>query len=125
VDRFLERRKGEKWLHSQSALSELRKPSVADILWNDQRRMITIGHKIIALTQSEYRLLSPLRYGLPVPYTHLTLALYKRAPNEKIRGFMDKHIERIRGKLKGSGFYIYCVLGYGYLLLPEKGPDEE
>ena len=44
--------------------------------------------------------------------------------DEKARLTMDKHVERIRGKLRGTGIYLYCVLGYGYLLLPEVLPDD-
>jgi hypothetical protein len=44
---------------------------------------------------------------------------YRYQVDDRVRSMMDKHIDRIRNKLRGTGFYVYCVLGYGYLLLPE------
>lgn len=97
---------------------------VSAIQWQDQRRVITIGRRAIMLTPIEYRLLLPMRHGLPVTYRQLARAAYNYSLDEKIRALMDKHIDRIRGKLSGSGFYVYCVLSYGYILLPATSPDE-
>jgi DNA-binding response OmpR family regulator len=47
---------------------------------------------------------------------------YQYKVDSRVRTMMDKHIDRIRSKLRGTGIYIYCVLGYGYLLLPD--PDD-
>lgn len=99
--------------------------SVSDIQWSSQPRKIQIGHRTIQLTPAEYRLLFPLRHGHPVTYAQLALVAYHYAIDGKVREMMDKHIDRIRGKLEGSGIYVYCVFGYGYLLLPTAPLEEE
>lgn len=92
---------------------------------DDEHRSITIGDVTIALTPTQYRLLFPLRYGVPVTYARLACLVYGCAVDENVRMMMDKHIDRIRGKLRGTGVYIYCVLGYGYLLFDENVPEEK
>ena len=97
---------------------------IADIQWNGSQRSIAIGHTIIGLTPTEYRILSVLRHGMPVSYLSMARQAYQYTKlDEKARLTMDKHVERIRGKLRGTGIYLYCVLGYGYLLLPEVLPE--
>lgn len=89
------------------------------IQWRHERRIIVIKERIIKLTRTEYQLLYPLRNGLPITYADLSAQVYGCLVTPKVRMMMDKHIDRIRGKLRGSGIYIYCVLGYGYVLLSE------
>ena len=97
---------------------------VNNIQWHADRHSITVDGVKIALTATEYRLLFPLRHGTPVTYTDLAFQAYNYRFDDKVRVMMDKHIDRIRGKLRGSGVYIYCVLNYGYLLLPEVVEDD-
>jgi DNA-binding response OmpR family regulator len=98
---------------------------VSDIQWNAERRSVRIGHTVINLTSTEFKLLFALRHGMPVTYAELALQVYDYAfVDVKMRLTMDKHIDRARGKLRGTGIYVYCVLGYGYLLLPEGILDE-
>ncbi|HLZ60412.1 MAG TPA: hypothetical protein VKR06_26000 [Ktedonosporobacter sp.] len=92
---------------------------VRDTVWNTERHTITIGDMTVMLTATEYRLLFPLRHGIPVTYSDLARVAYDYSIDDKVRTMMDKHIDRIRGKLRGTGIYVYCVLSYGYLLLPE------
>src|SRR2546423_8979833 len=99
--------------------------TVNSIEWNSEQRTITIGDVTVTLTPTQYRLLFPLRYGTPVTYADLARMAYDCAVDEKVRMMMDKHIDRIRGKLRGTGVYVYCVLGYGYLLFDEILPEEE
>jgi DNA-binding response OmpR family regulator len=94
-----------------------------DIQWNTETHSISIKGATIALTVTEYRLLYPLRYGTPVTYKNLTFLAYNYTFDKKAMTMLDKHIDRIRRKLRGTGFYIYCVLGYGYLLLPRDGEN--
>jgi DNA-binding response OmpR family regulator len=89
------------------------------IYWPEQGRTLVIGSRAIDLTRTEYRLLAPLRAGVPVTYAGLASSAYGCLLDAKVRTMLDKHIDRIRGKLRGSGLYIYCILGYGYVLLPE------
>jgi DNA-binding response OmpR family regulator len=91
---------------------------IQDIHWNSERHNIIIENHIIPLTVTEYRILFPLRNGLPVTYEDLTAIVYECPVDAQVRVMLDKHVDRIRGKLRGSGLYVYCVLGYGYLLLP-------
>jgi DNA-binding response OmpR family regulator len=97
---------------------------VSNIEWNENHHTLRIGHTIITLTVTEYRLLFPMHSGMPITYADLAWIAYNCNVDERVRTMMDKHIDRIRGKLRGTGIYIYCVLGYGYLLLPETLPDK-
>ncbi len=99
-------------------------PKTVHIRWETQRHLIFIGERIVPLTPTEYRLLYPLRHGVPVPYSELTYIVYNCTVDEKVRIMMDKHIDRIRNKLQGTGIYVYCVLGYGYALLPSSDEKE-
>jgi DNA-binding response OmpR family regulator len=92
--------------------------------WNIERHTVVINNRIIILTVTEFRLLHPLRDGIPVTYAGLASIVYGCSMDEKVRVMLDKHIDRIRGKLRGTGIYVYCVLGYGYLLLPENWSSE-
>lgn len=112
-------------MYSTLALSESTAQRVDAIKWDDQRRVITIGRRAITLTPIEYRLLLPMRHGIPVTYEQLARAAYNSPLDGKVRALMDKHIDRMRGKMSGSGFYVYCVLNYGYMLLPMPARDEQ
>jgi DNA-binding response OmpR family regulator len=92
---------------------------VNDIQWKAEQRTLIIGDKLVILTPTQYRLLYPLRHGDPVTYADLAQIVYNCAIDEKVRMMIDKHIDRARNKLRGTGVYIYCVLGYGYMLLDE------
>jgi len=108
------------------SLHEMRETSadVKDIKWNIEHHNVLIKNRIIALTRTEFQLLYPLRDALPVTYADLAFLVYKCSMDGKVRVMLDKHIDRIRGKLRGTGMYIYCVLGYGYMLFPENWADE-
>lgn len=89
-----------------------------------QHRLVQVHDRTIELTRTEYQFFSPLLSGVPVTYADLAMNVYRCGVDLKVRLMMDKHVDRIRGKLRGSGIYIYCVLGYGYVLLTEIMPDE-
>jgi DNA-binding response OmpR family regulator len=93
--------------------------------WNAERRTVAIGNRTVKLTPIQYRLLFPLRHGEPVAYTDLAYVVYGCDVDKSVRVTMDKHVDRIRRKLLGTGVYIYCVLNYGYLLFKELESDEE
>jgi DNA-binding response OmpR family regulator len=113
--------------HKEVDQFELRKQSVSvsNIQWDAEQRTVIIGDTAVTLTSAQYHLLSPLRHGLPVTYATLARVAYNCAVDKKVRMMMDKHIDRIRAKLQGTGVYIYCVLGYGYLLFGELLPEEK
>jgi DNA-binding response OmpR family regulator len=98
--------------------------SVKDIKWNVEKRTILIKNRMVALTSTEFQLLYPLRYGTPVTYADLAFMVYRCGMDSKVRVMLDKHIDRMRSKLRGTGIYIYCVLGYGYMIFPEDWSDE-
>lgn len=100
-------------------IDERRAVQVQDMKWDLERRAVTIGNITVILTSTEYRLLLSLRHGHPVTYTNLAMMAYNYAMDTKVRMMMDKHIDRIRSKIRGTGIYIYCVNNYGYVLLPE------
>ena len=90
-----------------------------NIAWDDEQHAVKIAHITVLFTAMEYSIVSSLRHGHPVSYRALAHLIYTRDLDRKMRTMMDKHVERIRGKLRGTGIYIYCVLSYGYILLPE------
>src|SRR4051794_9797877 len=93
--------------------------STKDIRWYVDEHIIMIGRRTIKLTPTEFQLLFPLRHGHAVTYTDLAHHVYKCTVDDTVRVMMDKHIDHIRGKMRGTGLYLYCVLNYGYLILPE------
>ncbi len=92
---------------------------ISDIQWDTPGHSLIVGGTKVILTRTEYRLFYPLRHGWPLTYADLAHLVYNCKADEKVRSMMDKHIDRIRNKLRGTGVYVYCVLGYGYLLLQE------
>jgi DNA-binding response OmpR family regulator len=111
--------------HDIPVFSTYKKPAtlVSDITWDTQRHSIMIGGTTIKLTATEYRLLFPLRHQTPVTYANLVWMAYQCPFDEKVRMMIDKHVDRIRSKLRESGIYIYCVTRYGYMLLPKPPRD--
>jgi DNA-binding response OmpR family regulator len=104
----------------QSVSHEINIPmSTKDIRWYEDEHIIKIDRRIIKLTPTEFELFSLLRHGTAVTYADLAYSVYKCSVDGTVRAMMDKHIDHIRGKMRGTGLYLYCVLNYGYLILPE------
>jgi DNA-binding response OmpR family regulator len=93
---------------------------VHDLHWSHKQSAIIVRHRIVALTKTEYRVLFPLRHGVPVTYEDLASTVYNSTVDKKVRVALDKHVDRIRSKLNSTGMYLYCVQDYGYVLLPRK-----
>lgn len=91
---------------------------LSDIQWLSELHAIQAGQTLIPLTKTEFRLLFPLRSGTPLTYNQLAWIVFQSPLDPSMRSLLDKHIDRIRAKLRGSGFSVYCVKGYGYLFLP-------
>ena len=91
--------------------------------WSGHRHALVSENRGIPFTPTEYRMIYPLRHGTPVTYDDLAHAVYNCTADEKTRIMMDKHIGRIRGKIIHTGFYVYCVQDYGYILLPGRKRD--
>jgi DNA-binding response OmpR family regulator len=90
------------------------------IEWNESEHSLLVNNVKVSLTKTQYKLFYPLQYGWPVTYNELANIVYNYDADLQVRMMIDKHIDRIRDKLRGTGIYIYCVLGYGYLLLNDK-----
>ena len=112
-------------MFTYSKLTTRRQPHVSEIRWDDQRRTIAVNHRSLSLTPLEYQILFALRSGKAVHYTQLATQVYRCDMDKKVREIMDKHMDKIRGKLRGLGFFVYCIHGYGYILLPDHCWDEE
>ncbi|SRR5258706_6287162 len=112
-------------MYSRSELITKSAPCVSDIRWSEQRRSITIGRRSIILTPLEYQLLYALHHGKAVNYAQLASNVYGCSMDKKVREMIDKHIDKVRGKLRGMGFYVYCIHGYGYILLADEWWDED
>lgn len=106
-------------MYSRSEVATKQMPRVSDIRWNDQRRSIMVGRRSVSLTPLEYQMLFSLQQGKAVTYTQLAFEVYRCSMDKKVREMIDKHIDKIRGKLRGLGFFVYCIHGYGYILLPD------
>lgn len=96
-----------------------------DIIWNDDIHVLKTMYVTITFTAMEYRMLSSLRDGHPVSYAMLACFMYNRKLDRKTHEMLFKLIDKIRGKLRGTGVYIYCIIGYGYFLLPEIQPNQD
>jgi len=93
--------------------------------WNSEYNTLTVKTRKIRLTPTEYRLLYSLRQWIPLSYAQLAVLVYNVTDNfDEMRAMIDKHIDRIRGKLRGSGLSVYCVRTYGYMLLPSPPPSD-
>ncbi|HTK06192.1 MAG TPA: hypothetical protein VL485_03405 [Ktedonobacteraceae bacterium] len=110
-------------MHLRSYEPDLTSKYSNNIIWDDKHHALKVAHTTVLFTAMEYCIVSSLRHGHPVSYMALAHLIYNRELDGKVRTMMDKHVERIRGKLRGTGIYIYCVLSYGYFLLPEIPAD--
>lgn len=90
------------------------------IEWDESLHSLIVNGVKVSLTKTQYKLFYPLQHGWPVTYNELANIVYSYDADLQVRMMIDKHIDRIRDKLRGTGIYIYCVLGYGYLLLNDK-----
>lgn len=91
-----------------------------DLYWNEEERGLMVGSKIVNFTRVEWKFLSALRSLKPVSYEDLAQTTHNRSADKSVRIYIDKCIDRVRVKLRKSstGLYVYCVLGYGYVLMP-------
>jgi DNA-binding response OmpR family regulator len=90
-----------------------------NVILDDKHHALKIANTVVLFTAMEYCILSSLWHGHPVSYKALAHLIYNQELGRKDRTMIDKHVERIRDKLRGTGIYIYCVFSYGYILLPE------
>jgi DNA-binding response OmpR family regulator len=91
-------------------------------------RTISLKHTAMTITwtKTEYHLFQCFQHGQPLTYHALSQWLYQTPLDPWIRTTLDKHIDRMRRKFRGTGVSIYNILEYGYILLQEmpEGPPE-
>lgn len=83
---------------------------------NDETRTLIVDNSVVQFTPTEYRLLLPLVQGQPLSDTDLAQAAFSRSIDSLVRESLDKHIDKIRGKLEPLGLSIYRLRRYGYIL---------
>ena len=99
--------------HAQDA------PQPAPVRLYHEQRVLAIGGAPVRLTPLEYRLMALLARwpGAPVSFDALTHAAFDRDADPEARQALEKHMDRLRSKLRPYGVILPCVMGYGYLLL--------
>jgi DNA-binding response OmpR family regulator len=83
---------------------------------NDESRTLIVDNQIVQFTPTECRLLLPLLQGQPLSDTELAQAAFSRGMDSLVRESLDKHIDKIRGKLEPVGLSVYRLRRYGYIL---------
>lgn len=85
---------------------------------NDEIRALIVDSILIRFTPREYCLILLLLPGLPMPDTRLAVEMYScDEMDSSLRECLDKHIDKIRSKLRPSGLDVYRIAKYGYILL--------
>lgn len=83
---------------------------------NNETRTLIIDNQVVHFTPTEYRLLLPLLQGLPLSDIELAQAAFSRDIDKFVRESLDKHIDKIRGKIESLGLSIYRLRRYGFVL---------
>lgn len=93
------------------------------IIAHEQQRLLLIDGNPVRFTPLEYRVMQLLvaHFGIPVPLDTLARAAFDSVATPATRRALDKHIDRIRSKLRSVGLNAAYVNNYGYVLLPEVG----
>ncbi len=106
-------------VHSWIAPQAQGTPLPAPVRLYHEQRVLVIGGAPVRLTPLEYRLMALLARwpGAPVSFDALTRAAFERDADPEARQALEKHMDRLRSKLRPYGATLPCVMGYGYLLL--------
>ena len=85
----------------------------------DEVRTLVIGERAVRFTPLEYRLMRLFlaRVGELVLYDDLTRAIFERSDSPASRAALEKHLDRIRSKVRTVGLDLPGVTNYGCLLL--------
>ena len=84
---------------------------------NDESRILIVDSLMIKFTPIEYRLLLPLLSERAVADASLAREALSCELDRSVQKNLDKHIDKIRGKLQPAGLSVHRVSKYGYLLL--------
>ncbi len=88
---------------------------------NDETRILIVDSLMIKFTPTEYRLLLSLLSGRVVTDSHLARECFSCELDQGVQKNLDKHIDKIRGKLQLAGLGVHRVSKYGYVLLAALG----
>lgn len=85
---------------------------------DDQRVLVVDGYPV-RFSPLEYRVMHALldQIQIPVPFATLAQAAFALDADTLTRRALDKHIDRIRSKLRPCGLTVLSVKTYGYVLL--------
>ena len=84
---------------------------------NDEARALIVDGMLKRFTPTEYRLLVLLLEGQPIPDADLVKQVSSYQGDSRVRENLDKHIDKLRCKLRTFGLSIHRVTKYGYILL--------
>ena len=86
---------------------------------SDAHHLLIIDDTVVPCTPGEYALLLPLlnALGTVVPLATLAGMTGQSPQNRQTRRTLTQRISRLRAKLWPFDLDIYCLTGYGYLLL--------
>ncbi len=94
---------------------------------SDAHHLLIIDETVVPCTPAEYVLLLPLldAVGTVVPLARLAAMTGQSAQNRQTRRTLTQRISRLRAKLWPFDLDIFCLTGYGYLLLVTAQPASE
>jgi len=89
------------------------------IIRYDQHRLLFIRSTPVRFTPLEYGLMQQFveHFGMPLSYAVLARTAFGRSSTAETRLALEKHIDRLRSKVRPLGLTLPCVTGYGYVLL--------
>lgn len=83
---------------------------------NDASRTLIVNNLVAQFTPTEYRLLLALLQTQPLSDKDLAQIAFSREIDSLVRESLNKHMDKIRGKLQPLGLSVYRLRGYGYLI---------
>lgn len=84
---------------------------------SDKNRTVVIDSLLLRFSPTEYLLLKLLLSGQAVSEVYLIQEAFSCEMSPSVRENLDKHIDKIRSKLRPSGLDVRRVTKYGYILL--------
>lgn len=84
---------------------------------NDDNRVIIIDSRITKFSPTEYRLLRLLLDGNAVSDVVIARQVFFCEMTASVHENIDKHIDKMRSKLRPLGLNIHRIAKYGYILL--------
>ena len=100
------------------------------IQYSDTHHLLIIDGAIVSCTPIEYLLLMHILHQAEgyVPFACLVHSALHSSLNRSTRRTLTQHMSRVRSKLWPFGLDIFCITGYGYMLLSqpcEQGEREQ